>query len=273
MPTNAQIRQRNQAVWKYILLPLTFLTVALLGGLRVGGESAAGQQNFIFIAPPLICLILAAMLMLLFTRGRLIVLPDWLSNDFPFLTNAANVLTLLTVFTASAQALNSVLPERGLLLWLFAFFFLWTLWNNLFSEFDARRLLRSLAVLFGTAFLLKHLILAAFAAPETSIWRRITGLILEGVSLGSLDVPNFAPLTGYISFFALVLYVVGLVGLLPSVEPVTQQTLDSDEDESVRRLSAEISRLAPHEQDVLREQLTRKQIAAEAILVETKNGE
>lgn len=267
---NAQIRERNQAVWKYILLPLIFLTVALLGGLRVGAaESAMGRQNFIFIAPPLVCLILAAMLMLLFTRGRLIVLPDWLSNDFPLLINASNALTLATVFAASAQALNSVLPERGLLFWLFTFFFLWTLWNNLFSEFDARRLLRSLAVLFGTAFLLKHLILAAFAAPETSIWRKITGLVLEGVSLGALDVPNFAPLTGYISFFALVLYVVGLVGLLPGVEPPLQQTAFSATDK-IRFLSLEIAELTPKEQELLRQQLTPKQIDAEAILVETR---
>ena len=272
---NAQIRERNRAVWKYILLPLTFLTVALLGGLRVGMESAAagGRQNFIFIAPPLVCLILAAMLMLLFTRGRLIVLPDWLSNDFPFFTNISNALTLLAVFAASAQALNSVLPERGLLLWLFAFFFLWTLWNNLFSEFDARRLLRSLAVLFGTAFLLKHLILAAFAAPETSIWRKITGLVLEGVSLGSLDVLNFAPLTGYISFFALVLYVVGLIGLLPATEPLSAQERKMSDEGKWRLLSAEIEQLSPREQELLRQQLTHKQIDGEAILVETINGD
>ena len=270
---NAQIRERNQAVWKYILLPLTFLTVALLGGLRVGMESATERQNFIFIAPPLICLILAALLMLLLTRGRLIVLPDWLSHDFPLLTNASNVLTLLTVFAASAQALNSVLPERGLLLWLFAFFFLWTLWNNLFSEFDARRLLRSLAVLFGTAFLLKHLILAAFAAPETSIWRRITGLILEGVSLGSLDVPNFAPLTGYISFFALVLYVVGLVGLLPAAKHSSAHEKKIIDEDRWRLLSAEIAQLSPHEQESLRQQIIRKQIDGEAIVTETTNEE
>ena len=164
---NADVRARNQAVWRFLVLPFLFLTVALLGGLRVGAE----KQNFIFIAPQLVCLILATMLMLLFLRGRLIIFQDWISHDFPLLTNASNVFTLVALFAASAQALNSVLPERGLLLWLFAFFFLWTLWNNLFSEFDAKRLLRSLAVLFGTAFLLKHLFLALFAAPEESFWR------------------------------------------------------------------------------------------------------
>lgn len=269
MPTNFEIRQRNNVVWRFILLPLVFLTVALLGGLRV---ELAAKQNFIFIAPPLVCLILATMLMLLFVRGRLLVLPDWVSNDFPLLTNIANVSTLICVFAGSAQALNSVLPERGLLLWLFSFFFLWTLWNNLFSEFEAKRLLRSLAVLFGTAFLLKHLVLAAFAAPETSIWRKITGLILEGVSLGSLDVPNFAPLTGYISFFALALYVVGLIGLLPHFETIPPENFDPSENQ-IERLTTEIAALAPAEQEILREQLMRKQISNEAVLIETKNGD
>jgi hypothetical protein len=242
-------RIRNQAVWRFLVLPFLFLTVALLGGLRVAAE----KQNFIFIAPPLVCLILATMLMLLFLRGRLVIFQDWISHDFPLLTNLSNVFTLLALFAASAQALNSVLPERGLLLWLFSFFFLWTLWNNLFSEFDAKRLLRSLAVLFGTAFLLKHLILAAFAAPEESFWRKLTGLILEGISLGSLDVPNFAPATGYISFFALALYVIGLSSL-PFLFRLEA------ENKEVRRISGEVVEIAPHEHESLSEKLPPKQV-------------
>lgn len=202
-------RERNLAIWRYLLLPLVFLTVALLGGLRVGLE----RQNFIFIPPPLVCLILASLLMLLFLRGRLVKFADWISHDFPVLTNAASTVTLAALFFASSQALNSVLPESGFLFWLFSFFFLWTLWNNLFSEFDAKRLLRSLAVLFGTAFLLKHLILAAFAAPEESGWYKLINYIFEGVPRQVLGIPNFAPATGYISFFALALYVLGLFSL------------------------------------------------------------
>ncbi|MDQ4123859.1 MAG: hypothetical protein M3209_20665, partial [Acidobacteriota bacterium] len=227
------VRERNLAVWRFLLLPLVFLTVALLGGLRVGAE----RQNFIFIPPPLVCLILASLLMLLFLRGRLIFFGNWISHDFPLLTNAANGITLLTLFFASAQALNSALPESGFLFWLFSFFFLWTLWNNLFSEFDAKRLLRSLAVLFGTAFLLKHLILAAFAAPEESGWYKLINYIFEGIPRAVLGIPNFAPATGYISFFALALYVLGLLSLPYAVnEPVR-------ENEKVRRVEGEITSL------------------------------
>ena len=104
-----------------------------------------------------------------------------------------------------------MLPERGLLHWLFSFFFLWTLWNNQFSSFDARRLLRSLSVLFGTAFVLKHLLLASLYTPDGGWLKMVAGVLLQGVSLGTLDAPAFAPATGYISFFTLALYVAGLL--------------------------------------------------------------
>src|SRR2546426_1215273 len=198
---------RNSSLLRFILLPMLFLTVALLGGLRVSTEDHA----FIFIAPPLVTLVLAVLLMLLFVRGRLVQLYQWISSDRPPLTNISHSWTLLTLFFASAQAFNSVLPERGLLHWLFSFFFLWTLWNNQFSSFDARRLLRSLTVLFATAFILKHMLLASLYSPDGGWLKKVAGVLLQGVSLGTLDAPAFAPATGYISFFTLALYVAGLL--------------------------------------------------------------
>jgi hypothetical protein len=207
-------RSRNRALVRFIALPMIFLTVALLGGLRLSAE----EHAFLFVPPPLITLVLAVLLMLLFVRGHAVELGRWVSSDNPVLVNISHVLTLLALFFASAQAFNSVLPERGLLYWLFSFFFLWTLWNNQFSSFDARRLLRSLAVLFGTAFVLKHMLLASLYAPDGGWLKRIAGALLEGVSLGTLDAQPFAPATGYISFFTLALYVTGLVLLAPAPE-------------------------------------------------------
>ena len=199
-------RSRNQALVNYVVLPMLFLTVTLLGGLRVSAEDHA----FIFIPPPLITLVLAVLLLLLFIRGGLIYPRLWIAGDNETVANVGNVLTLITLFFASAQAFNSVLPERGLLHWLFSFFFLWTLWNNQFSSFDARRLLRSLAVLFGTAFVLKHMLLASLYAPDGGWLKRLAGALAQGVSLWTLDAPTFAPATGYISFFTLLLYILGL---------------------------------------------------------------
>ena len=190
-----------------MVLPFIFLTVALLGGLRV----SADDHGFVFVGPPLITLVLAVLLVLLFVRGGLIELRSWISADKSSLVNLTHVWILLTLFFASAQAFNSVLPERGFLHWLFSFFFLWTLWNNQFSSFDARRLLRSLAVLFGTAFVLKHMLLASLYSPDGGWLQRVTGALVSGVTLGTLDAPAFAPATGYISFFTLGLYLTGLM--------------------------------------------------------------
>jgi hypothetical protein len=84
--------------------------------------------------------------------------------------------------------------------------------------FDARRLLRSLAVLFGTAFVVKHLLLAGLYSTDGGWLQRLAGVLLQGVSLGTLDAPTFAPATGYISFFTLALYIAGLVLLSLSAE-------------------------------------------------------
>ena len=203
----ANNRSTNRALVVNVVLPMLFLTVVLLGGLRVDAEN----RTFIFIAPPLVTLFLGVLLMLLLIRGRLLRFHQWIGNELAPLTNIVHIWMFITLFCASVQAFNSVLPERGLLHWLFSFFFLWTLWNNQFSSFDPPRLLRSLAILFGTAFVLKHMLLASLYSPEGGWLKRIAGTLLQGVSLGILDEPNFAPATGYICVFTLALYVAGLI--------------------------------------------------------------
>ncbi len=204
--------ERNRLMVDGVLLPTMLLTVALLGGLRIDGETRA----FVFLSPPLIAFVLAILLVALFVRMGAIQLDKWFDSQRSATTNISHALTLLSLFFASAQAFNSVLPEGGLLFWMFAFFFLWTLWNNQFSSFDRRRLLRSIAVLFGTAFILKHLLLASLYAPNGGWLKSMTGSLLKGVSQGILDVPSYAPATGYISFFTLALYVLALLLITPS---------------------------------------------------------
>lgn len=210
-----RVRLRRQAA-RVVLLPWLLLTVALLGGVRV----AARDRSLLFLPPPLVTLVLAALLTALFIRARLVLPGRWLGSHLTVLQNASHALTLMALFFASAQAFNSVLPEAGLLHWLFALFFLWTLWNDQFAPFDARRLLRSLAVLFATAFALKHLLLSGLStSPEGGGWqRRIVGALLEGVTLGTIDLPAYAPATGYLSFFTLALYVGALALVKPGPE-------------------------------------------------------
>jgi hypothetical protein len=216
--------QRNRELLHFIALPAILLTAGLLGGLRIDGQT----KQFIFIAPPLVTLLMAILLGALFVRAGTIDLHRWLSIEQPMLTNVSHLLTLAALFFASAQAFNSVLPESGLLHWMFSFFFLWTLWTNQFSTFDPRRLLRSLVILFGTAFVLKHLFVSALYAPEGGWLKTIASTLLKGISI---DVPAFAPITGYISFFALALYVAGLL----LIAPVPVQPGDSEANKLVVR--------------------------------------
>ncbi len=222
-PTKVAPRRRPQAEGRktaagsaaqkiYLLLPFLFLTVALLGGLRLSSENNA----FVFWRPALFCLIAAAILLVLFVRAGLIRLEGWFSEDFSTLRNAAGGAVIVSLFAASAQIFNSLLPERGLPFWVFAFCFFWTLWNNLFADFDTRRLLRSLGALFGLAFVVKYLILINLAAPAAdSWWQGVWQNPGREAVTWLLDLPRFAAGTGYIQFFTVVFYLLGLYLLPP----------------------------------------------------------
>ncbi|MDQ6785987.1 MAG: hypothetical protein M3033_04105 [Acidobacteriota bacterium] len=205
--------QNQKSYLQYIFLPLIFLTVALLGGLRI----AAPDNAFLFLKPPLVCLIFAVILLILFFRAGLIRLDGWFSESFTTLENIANASVLLALFAATAQIFNALLPERGLPFWVFAFCFFWTLLNNLFSAFDTKRLLQSLGSLFGFAFVVKYLVLAYMTAPTSSGW--LQGILqnpTQEAFTWLLDLPRFAAATGYIQFFAVIFYLLGLFLLPPS---------------------------------------------------------
>ncbi len=201
----------RNAQGRYLLLPAIFLSVALLGGLRISGVDG----TFIFLKPALFCLIFASIMLVLFARARLIQIDGWFAEDFAAIKNIANGTVLLSLFAATTQIFNSLIPEMGLPFWIVAFCFFWTLWNNLFADFDTKKLLRSLGGLFGLAFVVKYLVLANLAAPSGRSW--IQGLIEnpgQQAFTWLLDLPRFAAATGYIQFFALALYLLGL-NLLP----------------------------------------------------------
>lgn len=211
----------RRAVVRLVVLPIALLTVVLLGGMRV----RASDRALLFLAPPLVTLCLAALAMALFLRAGLVRGRAWVSAELPLLVSAQHALTLLALFLATAQAINSVVPEQGLLHWVFVLCFFWTLWQDQFQPWAVARLLRSLAVLFATAFLLKHVLLGAlYGGPNPALSRRILNALLEGVTLGSLDAPAFAPATGYVSFLTVALY----VGALAMIRPAPDAAATSD---------------------------------------------
>ena len=131
-------------------------------------------------------------------------------------SEASNGAVLLKLFAASAQIFNALLPEQGLPFWVFAFCFFWTLWNNLFADFDVKKLLRSLGALFGLAFVVKYLILANLTAPASEGW--LQGIFQNPTKEAFtwlLDLPRFSAGTGYIQFFTVAFYLLGLF-LLPN---------------------------------------------------------
>jgi hypothetical protein len=245
------VADRRAAV-RFVLLPAALLAVALLGGLRLRAPDGA----FVFLPPPLVALCLAGLALALFLRAGLVRGGAWVSAELPLLVSVANALTLMALFAATAQAINSVLPEQGLLHWVFVLCFFWTLWQDQFTPWAVARLLRSLAVLFGTAFVLKHVVLGAlYGGPSPGLSRRILNVILEGVTLGALDAPAFAPATGYVSFATIALFVGALALLRP----------DPDADEHPRRLVDAYRALPPSEQRQIRAALQDDVADAELI--------
>lgn len=229
----------RRAVVRFVLLPAALLLVTLLGGLRLRAPDGA----FVFLPPPLVTLCLAGLALALFLRAGLVRAGAWVSADLPLAVSTANALTLLALFAATAQAVNSVLPEQGLLHWVFVLCFFWTLWQDQFTPWAVARLVKSLAVLFGTAFVLKHVVLGAlYGGPSPGLSRRILNVILEGVTLGTLESPAFAPATGYVSFATVALY----VGALALVRP------DPQSEDDAGRLAAAVRALPPAEQRRIR---------------------
>jgi len=202
----------NALYLRYFVLPAVFLTVTLLGGLRIAGNDGA----FVFFRPALVCLIFAAILLVLFARSGVLRLDGWFSESFTPLKNVANGFVIATLFAAATQIFNSLLPEYGLTFWIVAFCFFWTLWNNLFADFDPRKLFRSLGGLFGLAFVAKYLVLANITAPAGRTWfEALTENPGQETITRLLDLPRYSGATGYIQFFAVGLFLLGLY-LFPS---------------------------------------------------------
>ena len=204
----------NRDLLNYIFVPLLFLTVTLLGGVRFAFESAELR----FVAPQLVSLILAAFVMILFVRGGLIDLTRYVGERFTLLDNISGATLLASLYFATVQIFNSVTPERGLLNFFFNLFYFLIFWNNLFVVFNPARLARSLSVVLGASFVLKYLVLADLFAPTESWAKYILQKLTQTATLGTLDYESFAPATGYLAFATLAFYILGLYLIAPRVD-------------------------------------------------------
>ena len=190
-----------------IALPLVFLTVTLFGGLRIADGVA-------LLPPSLFALVLSVLLLGLLVRCGVLA-PDRLVHaSRSMLANVNGLIVVLAAFLASAQAFNVATPESGAPRVLFNLVYVVLLANTIAASPDRARVLRSLLVIFGSAFIVKFVILAALSHPAEGPGTRVLQMLFEGVTLGSVTQQAFHPATGYVAFGTLMLYLFGLI-LLP----------------------------------------------------------
>lgn len=197
-----------KAATEAVYLPLLFLTVALLGGLRV-------DDRLTFVPPPLFALVLGVMMFGVLVRGRVLASERLMSASRTSLENLNGLAVILSTFFAATQVFNLVTPESGLPFLLFNVFLFVLLVNTLAASPDRVSVLRSMAVIVGAAFVLKFAVLGAISDPGETMLKRMLYVILEGVTFGTLTQPRLHPVAGYLAFATLLLFLIGLA-MLPA---------------------------------------------------------
>ena len=190
-------------------LPIMFLTVAGLGGLRLG-------HPVLLVPPPLVSLVLAVMLIGALVRAGVFAPHSLMNAGRSALENLSGVTLLIALFAASAQVFTLVTPERGLLHAVFSVCFFVQLATTLAGVTGRRNLLRSLVVLLGSAFVVRFVVLEGLYAPDGGMAKRLLTTIVEGASLGTIQYQPAGAATGYVAFITLVLYIVAVILLPPA---------------------------------------------------------
>ena len=196
------------AIREAIVLPMAFLTVALLGGLRIG-------PALVLVPAPLISLVLAVMLLSALVRAGALTPAVILSAERTALENISGVIVLVTLFAASAQVFTLVTPEHGLLHVVFGICFFVQLTTTLAGVKGRGNMLRSIGVLLGAAFIVRFIILEGLYARDGGLAKRLLTTLVEGASLGAIQYEPVGAGTGYVAFLTLSLFMIGLL-LLPA---------------------------------------------------------
>jgi hypothetical protein len=207
-----------------IVLPVLFLTVLLLGGVRIADTT-------VLVPPSPYFLLLAVLLVRVVVQSGALAPELLVASARSELANLNGVVLLATFWIASAQALAVLIPESGVPRLAFSVFFLILLLNTAAASPDRQRLLRSLAVTFGAAFVLKFVVLHGLSAPGEGAVKRALLALVDGVTAGALvqEVPR--PITAYLALLAVTLFLIG-VFLLPHRD----RSLHSDLPDALVRL-------------------------------------
>ena len=188
-------------------LPVVFLTVFLLAGMRMGAAAA-------LVPPSVFALVLGVLLVRVLVQCGALAPERLVGSSRTALANVNGVVVLVTLWAAAAQTIALLIPDSGLPRLVLNVFFLITLLNTAAASPDRVRLLRSLTVTFGSAFVLKFVVLYELSTPGTGWLKRVLQAMLEGITLGSLTQDVLHPAAGYLAFFTVALFLFG-VFLLP----------------------------------------------------------
>jgi hypothetical protein len=202
------------AVREALVLPLVFLTVALLAGLQVGARVA-------LVPPSLLSLVLATMLIAALVRGGALAPARLMHGSRSILANANGAVVLAALFAASAQVLAMLTPRSGLPLFFVDVFLFVIMLNTLVTQPDRVRLLRSLAVTLGSTLLVKFVVLSALSGPSGSRLTQVLVALFDAATFGSITQEPESPAAGYLAFFSIALYLIG-IAILPVPSPVSR---------------------------------------------------
>jgi hypothetical protein len=199
-----------------VLLPMIFLTVALIAGVQLGSGVA-------LVPPSLFSLVLGTMLLGTLVRSGALAPDRLLHGSRSVLANANGMVVLLSLFAAASQVLAMLTPRSGLPLFFVDVFLFVLLLNTLVAQPDRLRLLRSLAVILGSALVLKFVVLASLSGPSGSRTARVLMALFDAATFGSITQEPQTAGAGYLAFFAIALFLAG-ISALPSARPFSSST-------------------------------------------------
>ena len=194
------------AVREALVLPAIFLTVALVGGLEPGASRP-------WVAASTFSLVLAFLLIGVLSRSGALAPEQLLHASRGSLANANGLVVLVSLFAASAQVVHMLTPRAGLPSLMVALVMFLMLLNTFVVQPDRRRVLQSLAVVLGSAFVLKFVLLAALAGADGGRTRSVLIALFDLATLGTITQEPLAPASGYLAFGVGVLYLAGIAAL------------------------------------------------------------
>ena len=192
------------------VLPLIFLTVVLIGAVRLTTPVA-------IVPPTLFSLVLASIVLTVFVQSGTFDPSRLLRGDRSAWANTNGLLALVALFLANAQVISRLTPDSGFPALIVGALFLVTLLQLAAAALDRVRCLRVWGVTLLSAFVLKFIVVATLAGPADRPMARALQTLVEGLTFGNFSQPVERPAAGYLTFAMLAMYLMGLV-LLPTLQ-------------------------------------------------------